>query len=213
VYPIIAATNRLLLRRYFGPIHIEGLANFPFQGPAVLAVKHYSRWDPLVIALLQRRAMRFMTNANQFEGIQGWLLPRIGAFAIDLARPQKSSIKHMIALLHQGETVVIFPEGGIVRDQLLRSLKPGLSRLILQAESSAPVPNHIPIVPIALRYDPGAQQGATIYVDIAPSFSSQDFEADSDKQRAALMTDHLEQVLRDRLQALYGRSPVSEGLP
>jgi 1-acyl-sn-glycerol-3-phosphate acyltransferase len=201
---VIAASNRLFLRRFFfGPIQVQGQEHYPLQGPAVLAIKHYSRWDPLVIALLNPKAVRFMTNANQFEGIQGWLLPRLGAFAIDLARPQKSSIKHMIDLLHQGEVVGIFPEGGIVRDQPLRSLKPGLTRLILQAENSAKESLEIPIIPIALRYLPEAQRGATIYVDISPPFSSRRFEAESDKQRAILMTQHLEGVMRDRLHGLH----------
>jgi 1-acyl-sn-glycerol-3-phosphate acyltransferase len=202
VYPPIAAGNRLLQRAFFGPLTVRGREYLPLSGPAVLAIKHYSRWDPLVIAQLQPKAIRFMTNANQFGGIQGWLIRRLGSFPIDLARPQKSSIRHTIELLHQGEIIGIFPEGGIVRDRPLRSLKPGIARLILQAESSAVQPLTIPITPIALRYEPEAQRGAAVYIDISPAFSSRDFEAASDKDRAAQMTQHLETVLRDRLQAL-----------
>ncbi len=199
---MIALGNRVLQRTFFGPLIVQGREHLPLHGPAVLAIKHYSRWDPLVIAQLQPKAIRFMSNANQFSGIQGWVIRRCGSFPIDLARPQKSSIKHMLDLLHQGEIVGIFPEGGIVRDQPLRSLKPGTARLILQAESSAPRPIAIPITPIAIRYVHEAQWGATVYVDISPAFSSQDFEANSDKVRAAQMTQHLEAVLRDRLQSL-----------
>lgn len=212
VYPVISSTNRLFLRRFFfSSIRVQGLDHYPLKGPAVLAIKHYSRWDPLIIASLKPKAVRFMTNANQFEGFQGWLLNRLGAFAIDLARPQKSSIKHMIDLLHQGEIVGIFPEGGIgigiARDQLLRSLKPGVARLILQAEASAKASLSIPIIPIAIHYAPEAQFGATVWVDIAPPFDSRLFQGDSDKERAAQMTQHLEGVLRDRLQALKNQFP------
>jgi 1-acyl-sn-glycerol-3-phosphate acyltransferase len=202
VYPLISSSNRVLQRTFFGPLTVLGQENLPLDGPAVLAIKHYSRWDPLVIAQLQSKAIRFMTNANQFSGIQGWLLQRLGAFPIDLARPQKSSIRHTIELLHQGEIVGIFPEGGIVRDQPLRSLKPGVARLILQAELSAPQPLAIPITPIAIRYVPEAQRGAAVWIDISPAFSSQEFDASSDKDRAVQMTQHLETVLRDRLQFL-----------
>jgi 1-acyl-sn-glycerol-3-phosphate acyltransferase len=208
VYPLISSSNRVLQRIFFGPLTVQGQEFLPLDGPAVLAIKHYSRWDPMVIAQLQTKAIRFMTNVNQFSGVQGWFLQRLGAFPIDLARPQKSSIKHMIELLHQDEIVGIFPEGGIVRDQPLRSLKPGTARLILQAESSAPQPGAIPITPIAIRYVPEAQRGASVYVDISPAFSSQDFEATSDKDRAAQMTQHLETVLRDRLQALQDLAPM-----
>jgi 1-acyl-sn-glycerol-3-phosphate acyltransferase len=209
VYPIISKTNRFILQHvFFKSILVQGQAHLPAQGPAVLAIKHYSRWDPLVIAQLQPDAVRFMTNANQFSGLQGWFLMRLGAFAIDLARPQKSSIKHMIELLHQDEIVGIFPEGGIVRDKPLRSLKPGLARLILQAESSAEQPRAIPIIPIALHYAPEAQFGASVCVDISPPFTSQKFSVSgaSDKQKAAQITEHLEAVLRDRLAHLRRQS-------
>lgn len=213
VYPATSAINRLILKRFFfGPIYVQGLHHYPLQGPAVLAIKHYSRWDPLVIATLEpKKAVRFMTNANQFEGFQGWMLNRLGAFPIDLARPQKSSIKHTIELLHQGEIVGVFPEGGIVRDQLVRSLKPGVARLILQAEASAKAPLSIPIIPIAIHYVPEAQFGATVWVDISPPFDSSLFKGDSDKERAAQMTQHLEDVLRDRLQALQKQSLKGSG--
>lgn len=200
VFPIITTTNRFFLRHlFFKSITVQGQAHLPSHGPAVLAIKHYSRWDPLVIAQMCPEAVRFMTNANQFSGLQGWLLMRLGAFAIDLARPQKSSIKQMIDLLHEGEVVGIFPEGGIVRDEPLRSLKPGLARLILQTESSAKQPVPIPIIPIAIHYVPEAKSGASVWVDISPPFTSKQFSGESDKHKAAQMTEHLEMVLRDRL--------------
>ncbi len=206
VFPIVTTTNRFFLRHlFFKAITVQGQAHLPSHGPAVLAIKHYSRWDPLVIAQMNPYAVRFMTNANQFSGLQGWLLTRLGAFAIDLARPQKSSIKNMIDLLHEGEVVGIFPEGGIVRDELLRSLKPGLARLILQAESAAAQP--IPIIPIAIHYVPEAKLGASVWVDISPPFTSQKFSGESDKQKAAQITEYLETVLRDRLAQLRQQHP------
>lgn len=207
LYPIAITANRLFLQHlFFRDIVITGQTNLLTQGPVVWAVKHYSRWDPLIIALLGNSTTRYMTNANQFEGTQGWLIRRLGAFPVNLTRPQKSSLQHTIALLQQNQIIVMFPEGGIVRDQLLRPLKPGLARLILQAESTAAKPLAIPTVPIALHYVPGAERGATVYVDIAPSFTSKAFTADTEKQRAALMTTHLETVLRERLQALHDAS-------
>lgn len=209
VYPLVSKTNRFLLRHvFFRSITVQGQENLPAQGPAVIAVKHYSRWDPLVIAQLESEAIRFMTNANQFSGPQGWLIMRLGAFAVDLARPQKASIKEMIDLLHQSKIVGIFPEGGIVQDQLLRSLKPGLARLILQAESSAEQPLAIPIVPIALHYVPAAQLGASVWVDVLPPFASSQFSGDTEKRKAAQMTEHLETVLRDRLGQLKQQHPA-----
>jgi 1-acyl-sn-glycerol-3-phosphate acyltransferase len=210
VFPAVSTTNRFLLRHIlFKSIRVEGQQYLPVHGPAVLAIKHYSRWDPLIIAQLETEAVRFMTNANQFSGLQGWLIMRLGAYAVDLARPQKSSIRETIDLLQGGKVVGIFPEGGIVRDQLLRPLKPGLARLILQAESTAKQPLSIPIIPVALHYTPAAQLGATVWVDVNPSFTSSQFSGDSEKRKAAQMTEHLETVLRDRLAFLKQQYPAA----
>ncbi len=209
VFPPVSATNRFLLRHVlFNAIRVDGQQYLPTHGPAVLAIKHYSRWDPLIVAQLKMEAPRFMTNANQFSGIQGWFIKRLGAYPVDLARPQKSSIKETIDLLQGGKVVGIFPEGGIVRDQLLRSLKPGLARLILQAESSAAQPLAVPVIPVALHYTPAAQLSATVWIDVSPPFTSSQFSGDSEKRKAAQMTEHLETVLRDRLAFLREGHPV-----
>ena len=213
VYPPVSAANRFLLRHFlFKAIRVEGQQHLPMNGPAVLAIKHYSRWDPLVIAQLDAAPPRFMTNANQFSGVQGWLIRRLGAYAVDLARPQKSSIKETIDLLQQNKVVGIFPEGGIVRDQLLRSLKPGLARLILQAESTAAQPLSVSVIPVALHYTPEAQIGATVWVDVNPPFTSSQFSGESDKRKAAQMTEYLETVLRERLAFLKQEHPVPSDL-
>lgn len=186
---------------YFGPIAIRGWQHLPRQGPFVLAVKHYSRWDPLVVGLLSREPLRFMTRADQFTGLQGWVIRRLGAFPVEMGRPHLSSLRHFMALLRTGKKLVIFPEGGIVRDQLLRPLKPGLARLVLQAETTAPEPLTIAIIPVALRYQPGARFRARVFVQINPSLYIQDYRHEDDKETARLLTQALQDSLRAGLQA------------
>ena len=99
------------LKLYFGDIVIRGLEHLPESGSVVLAPKHFSRWDPVVLASLSNEPLRFMTNANQFEGFQGWLIQRLGAFPIDLNHPKVSSFRCAIELLQAGKKLVIFPEG------------------------------------------------------------------------------------------------------
>lgn len=167
----------------------------------VLAVKHYSRWDPLIVLLLTKKRLWFMTNANQFVGLQGWFIERLGAFPVEIARPQLSSLRHAVALLQAGERLVIFPEGGIVRNQPLRPLKPGLARLVLQAEAAGGL--EIPIVPIALRYEPGAQFGAEVIVQINPPLYSRDHRMADEKATAQALTLSLEESLISGLRAAY----------
>jgi 1-acyl-sn-glycerol-3-phosphate acyltransferase len=199
LYWFLFPLHRLLLTLYFRRIVIEGREYLPEFGPMVLAPKHYSRWDPVVLGLLSREPLYFMTNANQFAGVQGWFIERLGSFPVDLEHPAVSSLKTAIALLQAGKKLVIFPEGGIVRDRPVRSLRSGLARLVLQAESLSRDRLTLPIIPIALRYDPSASWGATIFIHISPPLYSQTYRQKTDKQTALVLTQVLEDALLKNL--------------
>ena len=195
LYWMLFPIHRIFLSLYFGQIIFQGYENLPEFGPVVLAPKHFSRWDPVVLSLLSTEPLRFMTNANQFEGFQGWLIQNLGAFPIDLNHPTISSFRCAIELLHTGKKLVMFPEGGIVRDQPLRSLKPGLARLVLQAEVKMPEGVVIPIVPIAIRYEPGAYLCAKIFINIGSPLYSQQYRQENDKLTALALTQALQEAL------------------
>ncbi len=200
LYWSLLPIHRLLLSVYFGSIVIRGGQYLPTQGPAVLAPKHYSRWDPVVLSVLSVEPLWFMTNANQFVGIQGWLMQRLGAFPVDVEHPRRSTIRYAIALLQAGKKLMLFPEGGIVRDQPLRSPKPGLARLVLQAEALTPALGHIPIVPIAIHYDPAPIWRSHITIDISPPLYTTDHQQGNDKQTAQAITTALEKSLLQGLE-------------
>ena len=195
LYWTLFPVHRIFLSLYFGQIIFQGYENLPESGPIVLAPKHFSRWDPLVISLLSTEPLRFMTNANQFEGFQGWFIERLGAFPVDLNHPTVSTMRCAIELLQAGKKLVMFPEGGIVRDQPLRPLKTGLARLVLQAEAKIPEAVAIPIVPIAIRYDPGAYLCANILINISSPLYSHDYRQENDKQTAIALTQALQNAL------------------
>ncbi len=205
VYWPVATLGRLGLGFYFSQIEINGREHLPKQGPVVLAPKHFSRWDPPLIGSLYWEPMRYMTLMSEFAGAQGWLIRKLGAFPVNTDRPQVSSLRHARDLLRQGHILAIFPEGGIVRDERLRPLKPGLARLVLQAETDL-AGTHIPIVPIAIRYSPDSVCGARVQVQICPPLWTQDFRTGDDKADSLSLTAALEQVLRAELVALEAQS-------
>ncbi len=183
--------HRSFLRLYFSSIAIAGQENLPTQSPFVIASKHFSRWDPLILSLLSTEPLRFMTNANQCEGIQGWFVHRLGGFPVNLSRPSITSLRGAIDLIHQGKNLVIFPEGGIVRDQPLRSFKPGLARIVMRAEALSSPKLSIPIVPIALHYEPTVSPRAKVSVQINEPLYAKEFQKTEDKQTAQALTDAL----------------------
>ena len=195
LYWLLLPIHRLFLSLFFGSIVIQGSRHLPTQEAMVLAPKHYSRWDPFVLALLSVEPLWFMTNANQFSGWQGWLLPRLGAFPVDVNHPKVASFRYAIALLQAGKKLMLFPEGGIVRDQPVRSLKPGLARLVLQAEALSPEPLQIPIVPIAVHYHPAPVWRSHITIAISPPLYASDYRQSTDKQTAQALTVALEAAL------------------
>ncbi|MCS6813736.1 MAG: 1-acyl-sn-glycerol-3-phosphate acyltransferase [Cyanobacteria bacterium] len=199
LYCFLLPVHRLFLSLYFSQIVIHNYHHLPTQGPLILAVKHYSRWDPVIVPLLSTTPYYFLTNANQFEGVQGWFISRLGAFPVDVDQPKPSSLRTVVTLLQQGKKLVIFPEGGIVTNQPLRSLKPGLARLVLQAEKDG---QSIPIVPVALRYRPVDRVRARVDLNLCPPIVSCHYRQATDKQTAIAMTTALERSLLTGLAAL-----------
>lgn len=199
LYWLLLPVHRLFLSLFFGSIVIRGVNHLPTQGPVVLAPKHYSRWDPVVLALLSVEPLWFMTNANQFVGVQGWFLQRLGAFPVDVEHPKLASFRYAIELLQAHKKLMLFPEGGIVRDQPVRSLKPGLARMVLQAEAAATESLTIPIVPIAIRYQPAPIWRSHITVTIKPPLYTANYRQSSDKQTAQAITAALEASLLEGL--------------
>ncbi len=143
---------------YFRSIVVEGRENFPDDGcPVILAPTHRARWDSVMVPYavgkdITGRDLRFMVSATEMTGIQGWLIRRLGGFAINQAQMAIASWRYGLQLLENREMLVIFPEGGIFRDRQVHPLKLGLARLALQAQTNQPQ-DRVKIVPIALDYD------------------------------------------------------------
>ena len=145
--------DKVLLPAYFSQITVTGQENIPTDGPVVLAPTHQSRWDPLLVGLLCKRAKRyprFMVTADECLGIQGWFIRRLGGFPVHVRKPSVRSLRHGVELLTGKEMLVIYPEGNIYRDRI-HPLKPGLSRIALRAERSTRDLN-VKIIPISMEY-------------------------------------------------------------
>jgi 1-acyl-sn-glycerol-3-phosphate acyltransferase len=151
----------VLLPLYFSQIEVHGIEHLPRSGAVILAPTHRSRWDGFVVSYaagrrsMTGRYLHFMITANEMRGSQGWILRRLGGFAIDPQRPGVSSLRYGIELLQQGSPLVIFPEGGNLpknRQFSLNRLHPGLARLAIQATLSQSEPSVL-VVPIAIDYN------------------------------------------------------------
>jgi 1-acyl-sn-glycerol-3-phosphate acyltransferase len=147
----------LVLPAYFGKITITGQHHLSSTNPVILAPTHRARWDSILLPLAAGRPatgrdLRFMVTADEVKGLQGWFIRRLGGFPVNVRRPTIASLRHGIDLLLDREMLVIYPEGGIRRNDRIHPLKPGLARLAVQAEATEPGLN-AQVVPVDIHYD------------------------------------------------------------
>jgi len=151
VEPTYAVARTLLvpwLRLWFR-WNIEGLENVPQEGPGLFAFNHIAFLDPLAAAYVidgMGRHPRFLAKHDLWADKRiGWLLR--GTRQISVERSTSSAaaaLKPAVEALHQGEVIVIFPEGTITSDPALNPVpaKSGVARIALAAG--------VPVIPCAL---------------------------------------------------------------
>ncbi len=200
LFTLLKPWHRLLMRIYFR-VEITGQDRMP-TGAAILAPKHSSRWDPVVLALLSPTPLRFVASRTEFKGWQGWFMGQLGTIPVDRESAHASTFHNVESLLLAGERVVMFPEGGI-RWGYLGTLKPGICRLGVRLERRH---NHpVPIIPIAIRYMPAPRFGAQVQIQVLyplptlEQISAQLPDPAGDKQLAQALTQHLSRSLADAL--------------
>ncbi len=200
--PLVYLLGRhCLLPLFFRQIEITGQENIPTSGPVILAPTHRSRWDALLIpyaaiACVAAKDLRFMVTIDECQGLQGWLVRHLGGFPVDPKHPSITTLRHGVNLLQQGRTLVIFPEGGIFRDDKLHPLKPGIARLSLSAESSYPGLG-VKIIPISIDYShPYPTWGADVNIHIGTPLNVSDYTDGTVKQNAQNLTSDLAFALK-----------------
>ena len=112
----------------------EGLERIPASGPVILASNHVSYLDPLVIGMAadrRHRRIRFLAKDELFrkQPLAGFLR---AAGQIPVARGTSdaaTSLDAAVGALHDGECVVVFPEGTISLDLEPMAGKTGTARL------------------------------------------------------------------------------------
>lgn len=125
---------------------IEGMANVPKRGPALLACNHTSYLDWLLLPLVVRtRRISFLAKMEYFtrKGLRGrgqaYFFSATGQVPIDRAGAHASQGALLTAarLLREGRLVGVFPEGTRTRDGRLNRGRTGVARMA--AETGVPV--------------------------------------------------------------------------
>jgi 1-acyl-sn-glycerol-3-phosphate acyltransferase len=140
------------MRLYFR-VEVANPERIPATGPALLVPTHRARWDPVVLYCATGRVLRFMASHDEFVGLQGWLMRRLGTFPVNTRRPTPGALRECRRLIVAGEALVIFAEGTIYYypPDNVHPLKPGTAWLALDCQERHPE-STFSIVPIRIVY-------------------------------------------------------------
>jgi 1-acyl-sn-glycerol-3-phosphate acyltransferase len=117
---------------------VEGLANVPKRGPALLACNHTSYLDWLLLPLVIRtRRISFLAKLEYFTrpGVggraQAYFFSATGQVPVDRAgaHASRGALLTAIRLLREGRLVGVFPEGTRTRDGRLNRGRTGVARM------------------------------------------------------------------------------------
>lgn len=124
-------------------LRLEGRRHMPRKGPALLVANHQSFLDPVLVGLAAYRQLCFLARKTLFRHpLFSLLIRSLNAVPIDQDSVGKEGIRAILEELHQGQAVLVFPEGERTSDGAIHPLKPGVHLLIKRTQA--------PIVPVGI---------------------------------------------------------------
>ena len=123
LYYVLHLVLKPLLRLIYRPT-ILGTDNVPSTGPVILASNHLSFIDSIIIPLIAPRRVAYLAKAEYFTGrgpigsLRRALFTTLGGIPVDrvTARSAQVSLDAALAVLMEGHTFGIYPEGTRSRD-------------------------------------------------------------------------------------------------
>lgn len=116
---------RLMARHGF---HSEGSSPLP-EGPLLILSNHGNSLDPLAIASISPRPIRFMANLEGVPPLTAAFADLVGAYGRRKGAPDLAALRRTLALASAGESIGLFPEGDRSWDGATQALRPGVGRL------------------------------------------------------------------------------------
>ena len=132
-----------LFRLYFH-LNAVGVEQIPATGAAVLVPNHSSFLDPpLLSAVVPRVIYYLMLHHHFYHPRFHWLFKRLPCIPMKRAGTSMSAMKTCLDVLEHGQTLCVFPEGGISEEHKRKGFRHGAVVMAMKARA--------PIIPTALR--------------------------------------------------------------
>lgn len=140
VYRIISLILTGFAKIYWR-LSLVGKENLP-EGVFVLAPSHRSNVDTPILAAVPHR-LRFMAKDSLFKNkAVAWGLKSMGSFPVNRDAVDREALSRCIAMLEQGDPVVIFPEGTRQSGPMIQPLFDGAAYVAAKTQA--------PIIPVGI---------------------------------------------------------------
>lgn len=147
-WSIVSAVSNVAMRATFR-VHVEGAANVPAQGPAIIAFNHVSVIDGpavgIVVARKRRRESRFLVAAEVFrQRVAGRILRSFDQIPIRRGQGDIDAIEEAVRTVSAGAIAAIAPEGRVNDDGAseMQRFHRGVARLALATTA--------PVIPVGI---------------------------------------------------------------
>lgn len=127
------------------PIRVIGREHIP-QGAVVISGNHTSAADPVftVFALRLKNRITPMAKKELLEmPVVGFFLKRAGVISVNRGNNDVGAVKKMMAAIKGGEKILLYPEGGRVKEGEKSELKHGAAMFAVKAGA--------PILPVYVQ--------------------------------------------------------------
>jgi 1-acyl-sn-glycerol-3-phosphate acyltransferase len=122
---------------------IRGTENLPATGGYVLAPSHRSMMDIPFVSWLTPRRIRYMGKISLFKiPVLGSIFTALGGFPVARDGTDRKAVRDAMAMLQNGEPLLVYPEGTRQHGPKIQPLEPGAAYLALRAG--------VPIVPVGI---------------------------------------------------------------
>ena len=118
----------------------RGMEHIPDSGGFIVACNHISFWDPPLVGASLPREVHFLAKEELFSNAAfRWLISNLNAIPIRRGLSDPGGVKRALEVVSRGGGLVMFPEGGRVKEGALKPALPGVGLLSVKAG--------VPVVP------------------------------------------------------------------
>ena len=117
---------------------VNGKQNVPEDGPFIVCSNHLSNFDPVILALTQKRQIFYMAKAELFKNkLLAKLIRTLGAFPVTRGAGDGKAINEAESIIKDGKLLGIFIEG--TRSKTGEFLRPKSGASIIAHQMNVPV--------------------------------------------------------------------------